>query len=76
MREIRTSGSVGAPGGEPPGATRRAPGKPGSIGKEKSRYALKVEIAAQRVKVPSGQRLASRPVASLAWCGSNSGCEA
>jgi hypothetical protein len=23
MREIRTSGSVGAPGGKPPGATRR-----------------------------------------------------
>jgi len=24
MREIRTSGSVGAPGGQPPGATRRS----------------------------------------------------
>jgi hypothetical protein len=24
MREIRTSGSVGAPGGQPPGATRWA----------------------------------------------------
>ncbi len=27
MREFRTSGSVGDPGGQPPGSTRRAPGK-------------------------------------------------
>ena len=28
MREIRTSGSVGAPGGNPPGATRQAEAEP------------------------------------------------
>jgi hypothetical protein len=40
--------------------------KPGSTGKEVADATLKVEIGAQWVKVPPGQSLASRPVASLA----------
>ena len=34
MRETRTSGSVGAPGGQPPGATRRS----GRTGRDRTRF--------------------------------------
>ena len=43
--------------------------KPGSTGKEVADATLKVEVGAQWVKVPPGQSLASRPVASLACSG-------
>ena len=37
---------------------------------------MKFEIETQQVKILSAQSLASRAVASLAWCGSNPGYEA
>lgn len=48
----------------PPGA----PGKPGSLGKEKVAISWKFDFEPQRVKVPSSQSLASRLEASLAPC--------
>lgn len=50
--------------------------KPGSRGKGETDVTLKLEIGAQRVRIPPGQSLASGPVASLAWSRGNPGCEA
>jgi hypothetical protein len=45
-----------------------APGKPGSLGKEKVAISWKFDFETQRVKVPSSQSVASRLEASLAPC--------
>jgi hypothetical protein len=50
--------------------------KPGPTGKEDENATLKVGEEVQRVEVPPAQSLASRAVASLAWLGGDSGCEA
>ena len=49
--------------------------KPGSKGKV-IRCRLEIRCRAPRVRVPPGQSLASRPVASLAWSVGDHGCEA
>jgi hypothetical protein len=65
MREIRSYGSVGAPGGEPPGSTRIAPGEAWERGKLNPETFQRDPAGKQSCSVKSGDQ----PEASLARTG-------
>lgn len=79
MRELRTSGSVGAGGGQPPSATRLCARR--SLGEEN---AQRKEVNAKGRNLstgPSGYesrpaKVGRQPEASLAWWWGDPSCEA
>lgn len=58
MRKLRTSGSVGGPGEQSPGSTRRAPGKLGRGGRP-WKHKSETSYGTQRVINPARERLAT-----------------
>lgn len=70
MPESGTSGSVGAPGAQAPGATRLAPGR-GLVGphgwERRKQVAAETFRSDPRVRVPTGKAEGRQPEASLAW---------